>query len=79
MWNFLDYTALSFPAGEVVASKDIAPEGYIPRNLYDEWNWTVYDAESMDGHPVGLQIVGRRFEEEKVLGAAAVIERLIKI
>lgn len=79
VWNFLDYTALSFPAGEVIASKDIAPGGYTPRNPYDEWNWAVYDAESMNGHPVGIQIVGRRFEEEKVLGVAAVIERLMKI
>jgi len=31
----------------------------------------------MDGHPVGLQIVGRRLEEEKVLSAAAVVEALL--
>jgi len=30
----------------------------------------------MDGHHVGLQIVGRRFDEEKVLGAAKQFERL---
>ena len=32
----------------------------------------------MNGHPVGLQIVGRRFEEEKVLGVANVFEALLK-
>jgi amidase len=79
IWNFLDYTALSFPAGKVVAARDVLPaEPYEPRNEYDEWNWKLYDPQTMNGHPVGLQIVGRRFEEEKVLGIARVIEKLIK-
>ncbi|KEF58507.1 uncharacterized protein A1O9_06433 [Exophiala aquamarina CBS 119918] len=78
IWNFLDYTALSFPAGKVVEGIDALPaEAYEPRNEYDAWNWKLYDPQTMDGHPVGLQIVGRRFEEEKVLGAAKVIEKLM--
>jgi Asp-tRNA(Asn)/Glu-tRNA(Gln) amidotransferase A subunit family amidase len=79
VWNFLDYTALSFPAGTVDASVDSLPkEQYQPRNEYDAWNWNLYDPSRMDGHPVGLQIVGRRFEEEKVLGVAAVFDALLK-
>lgn len=50
---------------------------YQPRNDQDAWNWAVYDPEGMDGHPVGLQIVGRKLEEEKVLGVAAVFEKLL--
>lgn len=81
LFNFLDYTALSFPAGR--ASKDLDNEGsvastYQPRNSQDAWNWDQYDAESMDGHNVGLQIVGRRFEEERVLGAARQIQALLE-
>ncbi|KIW96782.1 uncharacterized protein Z519_02173 [Cladophialophora bantiana CBS 173.52] len=78
VWNFLDYTALSFPAGTVEETDNIHTEGYEPRNDYDAWNWKLYDPVTMQGHPVGLQIVGRRFEEEKVLGAAAVIQKLLK-
>ncbi|EXJ80162.1 hypothetical protein A1O1_08304 [Capronia coronata CBS 617.96] len=79
VWNFLDYTALSFPAGQVQAEVDtVLEDQYEPRNDHDAWNWKLYDPKTMDGHPVGLQIVGRRFEEEKVLGAAAVIENYIK-
>lgn len=50
---------------------------YQPRNEQDAWNWGVYDVESMDGNPVGLQIVGRRLDEEKVLGVATVFEKIL--
>lgn len=33
-----------------------------------------YDAEAMHGLPVGVQVVGRRLEEEKVLAAMKVVE-----
>jgi Asp-tRNA(Asn)/Glu-tRNA(Gln) amidotransferase A subunit family amidase len=77
VWNFLDYPALSFPAGHVDRTKDFASE-HEPRNDLDAWNWNLYDPDTMHGHPVGLQIVGRRFEEEKLLGVAAVIEKVLK-
>jgi hypothetical protein len=35
--------------------------------------WQYYDAVKMAGLPVGVQVIGRRLEEEKVLG---VMERL---
>lgn len=78
VFNLLDYTALSFPAGKVEYHLDLKPEpGYVPRNEHDAWNWERYDPNSMDGHYVGLQIVGRRFQEEHILGAAAQIERVL--
>lgn len=78
LFNFLDYTALSFPAGKASKTVDAAlPSDYVPRNAHDEWNWARYDHEAMDGHHVGLQIVGRRFEEEKVLGVAKQVESLL--
>jgi Asp-tRNA(Asn)/Glu-tRNA(Gln) amidotransferase A subunit family amidase len=33
-----------------------------------------YDAEAMHGLPVGVQVVGGRLEEEKVLAAMKVVE-----
>lgn len=78
LWNFLDYSALVFPAGR--ASKDldtVAPPEGPPRNDHDAYNRQLYDPVAMDGHTVGLQIVGRRFDEEKVLGAARQFERLL--
>lgn len=79
VWNFLDYPAVVFPAGKADRAKDAAPKAdYVPRNEADAWNWARYDAERMDGHPVGLQIIARRFEEERVLGVAQVCEDLLK-
>ncbi|KAK1993219.1 amidase [Colletotrichum falcatum] len=78
LFNLLDYTALTFPAGR--ASRDLdgaSPARHDPRNAYDAWNWDLYDPVAMDGLPVGLQVVGRRFEEEKVLGAAQQIQQLL--
>lgn len=79
VWNALDYSALSFPAGAVRKDLDSGiDQDYTPRNDQDAWNWGLFDVEKMDGHPIGLQIIGRRFEEERVLGAARVIARLLK-
>lgn len=81
VWNLLDYAALSLPAGRVDRRIDPRTEklaGYEPRNDLDRWNWELYDLENMEGMPVGVQIVGKRLEEEKVLGAARVVDELIR-
>jgi hypothetical protein len=63
----------------VRAEVDVLPsEPYIPRNSLDEWNWNLFDAKQADGYPVNLQIIGKKLHEEKVLGAATVIEKLWK-
>ncbi|KAF4538402.1 Acetamidase [Lasiodiplodia theobromae] len=79
VWNFLDYSAVVLPGGAVDKNMDAkADTSYQPRNELDKWNWSLYDPESMDGMPVGLQIVGRKLEEEKVLGAAKVVESILQ-
>jgi Asp-tRNA(Asn)/Glu-tRNA(Gln) amidotransferase A subunit family amidase len=81
IWNFLDYTALTFPVDRVRREMDGVSgmeEGYVPRNELDGWNWKLYDGDAVDGYPVNLQIIGKKLEEEKVLGAASVIERVWK-
>ncbi|KAJ5752317.1 Amidase [Penicillium odoratum] len=79
IWNFLDYPALTLPVDKVRADRDQLPiEPYIPRNALDEWNWKLYDADQVDGYPVNLQIIGKKLEEEKVLGAANIVENIWK-
>ena len=45
----------------------------VARSAYD-----MYDAEAMKGLPVGVQIVGQRLEEEKVLEGMKLLEITLK-
>ncbi|KAL2862996.1 amidase signature domain-containing protein [Aspergillus lucknowensis] len=76
IWNLLDYPAVTFPIGQVCADTDRLPSDYKPRNELDAWNWNLYDVEAMDGHPVNVQVIGRKLDEERVLGAATMIEKI---
>lgn len=76
IWNLLDYPAVTFPVDEVRAEKDDVQSDYQPRNELDKWNWDLFDAKVMDGHPVNVQVIGRKLDEERVLGAATVIEQI---
>ena len=38
---------------------------------------SIYDPAVYKGLPVTMQVVGRRLEEEKVLGVATVLEKLL--
>jgi len=74
VWNLLDYPAISFPTDQVRKEVDVQPSDYEPRNDLDAWNWSLYDADMMDGHKVSLQVIGKTLNDEKVLAAATVIE-----
>ncbi|KAF2460147.1 amidase signature domain-containing protein [Lineolata rhizophorae] len=79
VWNFLGYAAVCVPAGRVEREKDPKERPqYEPRNEADAWNWELYDLEQMEGLPVSVQVVGRKLEEEKVLGVAEVVERVVR-
>lgn len=81
IWNLLDYSAITFPVDFVRAEQDYLPSDsapYKPRNALDEWNWGLYDIEQVDGYPVNLQVIGKKLEEEKVLGATTAIENIWK-
>lgn len=71
----LDYTAGIVPITHVDQALDGLPAGFKTKklNAVAQGAYKVYDAEAMHGLPVGVQVVGRRLEEEKVL---AVMKRL---
>ncbi|MCJ1471755.1 hypothetical protein MMC13_000395 [Lambiella insularis] len=66
-WNLLDYPALVFPVTRVDSKVDVANKDYKPMNEKDDFNYKLYDPEKFHGAPVSLQLVGRRYEDEKVL------------
>lgn len=77
----LDWSVVVLPAGKV-EQEDVEGEDetYEGRSELDSWNWGLWtkDKRNMVGLPVGIQIVGRRLEEEKVLAAAEVIEDILR-
>jgi amidase len=83
VFNFVDYPAVVLPAGRVSKEldSDVAEDvrAYCPRNVLDEWNWNLFDVDTMNGMPIGVQVVARRLQEEKVLGAAKAIDDVLKM
>ncbi|TKA82982.1 hypothetical protein B0A55_01536 [Friedmanniomyces simplex] len=68
-WNLLDYPCLVFPTGLQAGGDDMAEEGYTPRNEQDKYNYELYKPETYVDAPISLQLVGRRFEDEKLIEA----------
>ena len=76
--NLLDYSAAVIPVTMADKSVDLNDPNYAPLNDLDAKNWAWYDAEAYDGAPVGLQIVGRKYEEEKILAIAKIVDIILK-
>ncbi|KAF2868014.1 amidase signature domain-containing protein [Massariosphaeria phaeospora] len=77
-WNLLDYPAVVAPVTKVDPAIDLAKPDYVPRNEQDEYNYQLYDEPQRYANaPVSVQLVGRRYEDEKVLEAMAYIEEKI--
>ncbi|KAH9059607.1 amidase signature enzyme [Lactarius vividus] len=78
LFNVLDYSAGVMPITRVDRKLDVLSPAFRPRNKIEADAYKGYDADDMHGLPVGVQIVGRRLEEEKVLEGMKLIEGLLK-
>ncbi|KAF8841096.1 amidase signature enzyme [Paxillus ammoniavirescens] len=80
IFSILDYVAGVLPVSLVNKESDSLPNDFMKSEEYKQMGgigkgaYSVYDAEAMDGLPVGVQVVGRRYEEERVLQAMKVVE-----
>ena len=85
LWNLLDYTAGIIPVTKVSADEDGLVEGKIEGKTISALNGVArgayaknhYDVQAMEGLPVAVQVVGRRLEEEKVLGVMKRVEQAL--
>ncbi|KAL4922569.1 hypothetical protein BDW62DRAFT_171339 [Aspergillus aurantiobrunneus] len=64
LWNVLDYCVVGLPVGGVGGVEDEGKGGY--------------EAGRVNGAPVGVQIVGRRLQEEYLLQTARVCDEAVK-
>ncbi|TFK41787.1 amidase signature domain-containing protein [Crucibulum laeve] len=84
IFSVLDYTAGVLPVTVVDRVADALPQGFFSSRQYTSMNgasqgaYSVYDAKKMHGLPVGVQIVGKRLEEEKVLEGMKIIEAALR-
>lgn len=69
MFNLVDYSSGVIPVIHVDKNVDALPADFSLKglNYVAKGAYRNYDATKMHGLPVGVQIVGRRLEEEKVL------------
>ncbi|KAF1966479.1 amidase [Bimuria novae-zelandiae CBS 107.79] len=76
-WNLLDYPAVAFPVTKVDNNIDKLDANDRSLSAHDSFNRELWDPEEFHGLPVSLQLVGRRFEDEKVLGILEHVTQLI--
>lgn len=69
--TFVDRKVDSLPSN-FKSSQEYAHMNDISRALHD-----LYDADVMNGLPVGIQVIGRRLEEEKVLAGMKVVKEAL--
>lgn len=69
--TFVDKSVDSLP-GDYASGSEYARMNDIARAVHD-----VYDAEAMNGLPVGVQVIGRRLEEEKVLAGMKLVKEAL--
>ncbi|KAF4493825.1 general amidase [Fusarium agapanthi] len=73
--NLTNYTAVVIPSIRADKRIDVFDEGYEPLGKVDRKNWQAY---LYDGAPVGVQIVGRKLEEEKCLAIARIVHAVVQ-
>ncbi|KAK4142635.1 Acetamidase [Dichotomopilus funicola] len=76
--NLLNYSVAVIPVTKANKDIDVVDPSYQPLNGLDKKNSEAYDPEIYDGAPVGVQLVARKFEEEKILGIAQIVTAALK-
>ncbi|KAF8579665.1 amidase signature enzyme [Ramaria rubella] len=81
IFNLLDYTAGVLPVSKVDAAIDNVSPSFKSElknlNKLARMAYRNYDSKAMHGLPIGVQVVGRRLEEEKVLEGMKIVESVI--
>lgn len=73
--NLLDYPSIAIPVTISSATLDPADKEFVSLsgNPMDKKTFDIYDPEVYDGAFVGLQLVGRRLHEERLLALAEIL------
>ena len=73
VYNLLDWPAISFPVTFVDPAVDPSNAGYDALSELDQSFKDSYDPVGSAGEPVGLQLVGQSYREERLLGVTEAV------
>jgi len=76
--NLMDYSTAVIPVTKANKTVDTFNADYKPHNEDDRKNWKAYGPDIYDGAPVGVQLVARKYEEEKVWAIAKIVSAALK-
>ncbi|KAK2806713.1 hypothetical protein FQN50_005707 [Emmonsiellopsis sp. PD_5] len=77
--NVLDYSSIVIPVTLADKTVDVKESDFSPLSDQDKITHEEYDPEIFDGAYVGVQLVGRRFQEEKLLVLADYLGAAVKV
>jgi hypothetical protein len=67
------------PITHVDRALDALSPKFQARNSIEAGAYRMYDADIMHGLPIGVQVVGQRLQEEKVLEGMKIVKNLLSI
>lgn len=87
LWNLTDYPNVVFPTPYTQDPQQdtLSPETNLKENDYEKMVWyqddgsIKYDATDYRAAPIGLQLTGMRFQEEKIVSAVKKISSILKV
>ncbi|KAG6853186.1 hypothetical protein C0991_006217 [Blastosporella zonata] len=78
IFSLLDYTTGVLPVTFVDKELDRLPVDFKAPSPLGSLAYSAYDVDDMHGLPLGVQIVGRRLEEERVLEGMKIVEGALR-
>lgn len=73
IWNLLDYPVVVMPITHVDPVKDKAHKLDVSYSNRDQELWDRYDQDKWSGLPVCLGLVGKKLQDEELLGLAKIV------
>ncbi|CAN6648730.1 hypothetical protein TRVA0_023S01046 [Trichomonascus vanleenenianus] len=72
-WNLMDYPCMAFPVITADKSLDKPGNNFFPSNKAELRAWKAHKLEDCENSPVGLQVITKRFEDEKAIELTKII------
>jgi amidase len=79
LWNLVDYPSLVFPTPLKTGAKESYDANYAPLSRECLHVKALWEASGFEGAPVNLQLVGRRYHDNQLFGALALLKDILNL